>query len=1535
MIPSLTQKFERTMGINVSNVARLNMSSEGWDRIAETFNSVRVSFGWNGIEPSKGVYTFEAADEIVDECTSRGISVLFILSYGNALYSASSMHPPLTGEAWDAWEAYVTEVVTRYKDKRVFYEIWNEPHGNFWKPAPQPELAGSFVAKTCRVIRNVNKHATIITGGGAALLSGKRGFVTASWTEPWLDDYYQRYFRSGGSADADYVSIHPYTLVTPSENARMEIERIAKLGRKPLVVTEIGYSMDRVHQWHNHGYPVQREYIYTDEEESAKQFVRFMAWASSVGIPCTYWFHYDDFFIDPFLNYVNFKQKNMTVKKLSYADSVATLVSTGPHGLANDDWVTIVGSKPSAFDGSYKITKVDETSFTYTPYTVPSPVVASGNIVWRSYGYARGEDTYGLCEERDTHPFTFVGGKASRGTFDTSLDALETKSYINDVEVIGAGAFYEDPEITFCGVANVDPEQAVGQAILSDAGAVTGVRLGKLGAELLTTATTWDYPTVSGWSGDNTDGFLYTPLETVPGPVTATTLVSEGALATFTKVDHGFTTGQSVVISGSSDTEFNKATPVEITVVSDDVFTYPITPATYLEATVGSDGVIATCTAPGHTFKSGDVVTISGANDAYYNGDKTVVTADATTFTFAIDALAADVEDALITVVGKTIVAAGTIVATYTDRLTNTYYPTVDNTMYRVDILIIGRTAGSITVSLGNDSIAGVTADKSWFPTCTEITSDYNFTVTPTADFDGTVRFSLKLMPDDTTTGHQYIDFLGGGTAQKVLKNAYVTFDDPPEGGVRAEAWGDKLIFDYYGDWTYGTGWEHSRARPSENVNGFQHTTGNVEALTSKIALEVGVTYVFALYMSTNPTAGKGLTITAGGLTLANANEATPDVSDAEFIDSTLVGSGQANEVFIVERSIPQLELTALSTDALTITPDTDFNGKFVVYMWVKGAESVRQCNVWRGGSGYTLAPNVKFSEPAILPRCKAILMDGMVQGVEIVDHGAYPNTIALGQIQDPGQPYQIDYRIAIEAPSGADPLGVGRAADLLVLTNVGPDVVWPQRAVAHLRSVLVRDKGNNYENPVITCGNKPVQEPVLRAWLKGGKVTDIKILNPGGGFLPKAVESITDNVRTATVTTVDDHGYSVGDAVIISGSTVLAYNGTFYITEVPTTKTFKYVMSSVPGSNAAGTITCEVLVPKVAIAAATTSALTGASGTWDPVTRYATITKSNHGLVNGDSVLISGGTGTTAGYNGTFVVHNCTTNTFKYTLDTLPTANGTGLTVAGQAVLKAQMGHIRLAEAPKLGYYAANQMRRLLDGYTFVEDASTDPNHHEIVFTNGTSNVVVLWAEKLVPAIVKTWLDSERTLHIATPYPGFGYVTAPAVRWVDGPEGLAGTAKLDCLGSYTDGFNDLGMRIINSGSGYTSAPDMRFVGGGTPTRKAKGIVYVSNGRIISAQMHFLGQSNRGYTSRPDIELVGGGGKNAKIECMLNAIGTIELTGNTGLTYPYKAYLEGGFPTYSVPDTVRGIYRYDGTILPVDTEVIDITEDPIYVVYDL
>lgn len=66
---------------------------------------------------------------------------------------------------------------------------------------------------------------------------------------------------------------------------------------------------------------------------------------------------------------------------------------------------------------------------------------------------------------------------------------------------------------------------------------------------------------------------------------------------------------------------------------------------------------------------------------------------------------------------------------------------------------------------------------------------------------------------------------------------------------------------------------------------------------------------------------------------------------------------------------------------------------------------------------------------------------------------------------------------------------------------------------------------------------------------------------------------------------------------------------------------------------------------------------LTGCSATRSGTT--ATLTKTSHGLSNGDKVLIQGFS--LAEFNGVFTVANVATNTFDYTISADPGANPTG----------------------------------------------------------------------------------------------------------------------------------------------------------------------------------------------------------------------------------------------------------------------------------
>jgi type IV pilus assembly protein PilY1 len=153
----------------------------------------------------------------------------------------------------------------------------------------------------------------------------------------------------------------------------------------------------------------------------------------------------------------------------------------------------------------------------------------------------------------------------------------------------------------------------------------------------------------------------------------------------------------------------------------------------------------------------------------------------------------------------------------------------------------------------------------------------------------------------------------------------------------------------------------------------------------------------------------------------------------------------------------------------------------------------------------------------------------------------------------------------------------------------------------------------------------------------------------------------------TATVTTSANHGFSAGQAVVISGVTgtnAALYNGTFVIASAPSGTTFTYVMTGQPTANAPapsppGSISASAGLPVRAASSITFSGTT------------ATVNfTAAHGFTNGTSVVISGANPLI--YNGTYPISTAgpLSTSFTYTLPSTPTANSTAASVTLSAAI-------------------------------------------------------------------------------------------------------------------------------------------------------------------------------------------------------------------------------------------------------------------------
>jgi len=87
---------------------------------------MRDEYSWASTEKEKGKYQVsDAFTKYVDKMEEQDIKLLFILSFGNALYDGLNS-VPYTEEGLKGWADYCAFMARTLKDKAEFFEVWNE-----------------------------------------------------------------------------------------------------------------------------------------------------------------------------------------------------------------------------------------------------------------------------------------------------------------------------------------------------------------------------------------------------------------------------------------------------------------------------------------------------------------------------------------------------------------------------------------------------------------------------------------------------------------------------------------------------------------------------------------------------------------------------------------------------------------------------------------------------------------------------------------------------------------------------------------------------------------------------------------------------------------------------------------------------------------------------------------------------------------------------------------------------------------------------------------------------------------------------------------------------------------------------------------------------------------------------------------------------------------------------------------------------------------------------------------------------------------
>jgi hypothetical protein len=162
------------------------------------FGWVRTDFKWELTEVERGKYDFTRYEPLVSELGRRNLRPLFILDYGNPLYTQGmSVRTPAAREAFALWAVAAAKHIS---GRGIIWEVFNEPnHPIFWPPQPNVHEYTALAAAVAKAFQSEAPNEKLI---GPATAGIEFNFLESCFEAGLLDQW-------------SAVSIHPYRQTNP------------------------------------------------------------------------------------------------------------------------------------------------------------------------------------------------------------------------------------------------------------------------------------------------------------------------------------------------------------------------------------------------------------------------------------------------------------------------------------------------------------------------------------------------------------------------------------------------------------------------------------------------------------------------------------------------------------------------------------------------------------------------------------------------------------------------------------------------------------------------------------------------------------------------------------------------------------------------------------------------------------------------------------------------------------------------------------------------------------------------------------------------------------------------------------------------------------------------------------------------------------------------------------------------------------------------------------------------------------------------